>query len=54
MRKTYSLENKIILGFAASMVMMLLLGWFCFRTTANFITTQAWVSHTYEVIATLD
>ncbi len=54
MRKTYSLENKIILGFAASMVAMLLVGWFCFRATTNFISTQDWVTHTQAVIATLE
>lgn len=54
MRKTYSLENKIILGFVASMVAMLLAGWFCYRTTTNFITTQDWVAHTQAVIATLE
>lgn len=51
---TYSLEKKIILGFVALMVMMLLLGWFCYRTTTNFIVTQGWVSHTQEVIGTLE
>jgi PAS domain S-box-containing protein len=54
MRKTYSLENKIVLGFVASVVTMLLLGWFCYRTTTNFIVTQDWVAHTQETIGTLE
>jgi PAS domain S-box-containing protein len=54
MRKTYSLGNKIVLGFVASMVAMLLLGWLCYHATTNFIITQDWVAHTQEVISTLE
>jgi signal transduction histidine kinase len=49
-----SVENKIVLGFVASVVALLGLGWLSYQTTQNLAVTEHWVLHTGEVIATLE
>ena len=49
-----SVENKIVLGFAASVLALAGIGWLSYRTTANLVGTEDLVSHTYKVIATLE
>jgi hypothetical protein len=49
-----SAEKKIVLGFAASAAALLGLGWLSYWTTANTIAANNRVTHTYEVIATLE
>ena len=49
-----SVENKIVLGFAASVLALVGIGWLSYRTTANLVGAENWVSHTYQVIATLE
>ncbi len=49
-----SVENKILLGFAISLLTLVGIGWLSHRTTTNMVATEAWVSHTHEVIATLE
>ncbi|HEX3855978.1 MAG TPA: CHASE3 domain-containing protein [Verrucomicrobiae bacterium] len=49
-----SIENKIAFCFAVSLVMLLAIGWLSYRTTTNLVATENWVSHTHEVIATLE
>ncbi|HKW30354.1 MAG TPA: PAS domain S-box protein [Verrucomicrobiae bacterium] len=49
-----SVENKILVGFAASVVALVVIGWLAYRTTIRFITTDRLVAHTHEVIATLE
>jgi PAS domain S-box-containing protein len=49
-----SVQNKVVLGFAMSLFALAVLGWLSYRTTENLIATQALVSHTHEVIATLE
>jgi PAS domain S-box-containing protein len=49
-----SVENKIVLGFAASVLALAGIGWFSYRTAANLVAAEEWVGHTYKVIATLE
>lgn len=49
-----SVEKKIGLGFLASVVALLGISWLSFQTIKNSVEAQAWVTHTYEVIATLE
>jgi PAS domain S-box-containing protein len=49
-----SVENKIWLGFVISMLALAGIGWLAYRTTTDLIATEKWVSHTHEVIATLE
>lgn len=49
-----SVENKILVGFVASVVALVVIGWLAYRTTVRFITTDRLVAHTHEVIATLE
>ncbi|HEY5296372.1 MAG TPA: CHASE3 domain-containing protein [Verrucomicrobiae bacterium] len=49
-----SVENKIIFGFAISLAALLGIGWLSYRTTTNLVATENWVSHTRDVIATLE
>ncbi len=49
-----SVENKIWLGFVISVLALAGIGWLACRTTINLITTENWISHTHEVIATLE
>ncbi|HUZ06117.1 MAG TPA: CHASE3 domain-containing protein, partial [Candidatus Paceibacterota bacterium] len=49
-----SVENKIVLGFAASVLALVGIGWISYRTTTNLVGAENWVSHTYQVIATLE
>lgn len=41
------------MGFAASVMALLSMGWLSFRTNANSAKAQEWVTHTYQVLATL-
>ena len=49
-----SVENKILVGFIASVVALVVIGWLAYRTTNRFIMTDRLVAHTHEVIATLE
>ncbi len=49
-----SVENKILVGFVASVAALIVIGWLAYRTTNQFITTDRRVAHTQEVIATLE
>ena len=49
-----SVENKILVGFGASVAALAVIGWLAYRTTNQFITTDKLVAHSYEVIATLE
>jgi signal transduction histidine kinase len=49
-----SVENKIVLGFAISLLALAGMGWLSYRTTTNLVSTERWVSHTHEVVATLE
>ena len=49
-----SVENKILVGFVASVAALAVIGWLAYRTTNRFITTDKLVAHSYEVIATLE
>src|SRR5882762_1933194 len=49
-----SVENKILLGFAISLVALAGMGWLSYRTTTDLAATGKWVSHTHEVMATLE
>jgi len=53
-RMKNSVENKIVLGFAASVLALVGIGWISYRTTTNLVGAENWVSHTYQVIATLE
>jgi PAS domain S-box-containing protein len=43
-----------VLGFAASVLALVGIGWISYRTTTNLVGAENWVSHTYQVIATLE
>jgi PAS domain S-box-containing protein len=49
-----SVEKKVVLGFVASVVALLGISLLSYRTIENSINAQAWVTHTYEVMATLE
>ncbi len=49
-----SVENKIVLGFAASVLALMGIGWLSYHTTTNLIATERLVSHTHEVEATME
>jgi PAS domain S-box-containing protein len=51
--KTF-VENKIVVGFAASVLALAGIGWFSYRTTSDLTEAENLVSHTYKVIATLE
>lgn len=52
MAKT-SVEGKLGLGFAISLLVLATIGWLSCRTTSNLIDTEKWVAHAHEVIGTL-
>ena len=49
-----SVENKIRLGLAAGLAVLLGAGWLGYRTTTRFIATEDWVAHTQQVITELE
>ena len=49
-----SVEGKIWTGFIISILALAGIGWLAYRTTTNLIATENWISHTHEVIATLE
>lgn len=49
----FSIRNKLLLGFAASTVALLAVGWLSFRTTNELIQANEGVVQTHRVIATL-
>src|ERR1700743_2445231 len=49
-----SVENKIAIGVAISLLVFASIGFLSYRTTTNLVADQNWVTHTYQVIATLD
>ncbi|HZF00842.1 MAG TPA: PAS domain S-box protein [Methylomirabilota bacterium] len=49
-----SVENKVVVGFATSVLALLGLGWLSYQTSINSTTAQDWVTHTYKVVATLE
>jgi len=48
-----SVENKILLGFTLSVLILIGIGGLSYRTTISLIDTNGWVAHTHRVIATL-
>jgi PAS domain S-box-containing protein len=53
-RMNTSVESKMVLGFAISLLALAGLGWLSYRTTTNLVTTEKWVAHTQEVISALE
>jgi len=49
-----SVENKIRLGLAAGLAVLLGAGWLSYHTTTRLIATEDWVSHTQDVITELE
>ena len=49
-----SVENQVALGAVASVLMLVSIGCLSYYTTNRLVATEKWVSHTHEVIATLD
>ena len=49
-----SVESKMMLGFAISLLALAGIGWLSYRTTSNLVATEKGVAHTYEVIAALE
>jgi PAS domain S-box-containing protein len=49
-----SVEKQIGLGFIASVLALLGISWLSYHTIESSIQAQAWVTHTYEVISTLE
>jgi PAS domain S-box-containing protein len=49
-----SVENKILTGFAASLLALAGMGWLSYRTMTDSIAAQGWVTHTREVISDLE
>ncbi len=53
MKKT-SIESKIGVGIAISLLMLVSIGFLTYHTTTNLVATQNWVARTYEVMGTLE
>jgi PAS domain S-box-containing protein len=49
-----SVENKIVLGFVMSVLALIGIGGLSYLTTVNLVATDEWVSHTQQVLATLE
>lgn len=49
-----SVENKVVLGFAASVLALLGIGWFSYQTAAGLVATEDQFVHSYKAIATLE
>ena len=49
-----SVEGKLGLGFAISLLALAAIGWLSYHTTSHLASTQRWVAHTHEVMAALD
>lgn len=49
-----SVENKIAVGTAVCLLVLISIGFFSYYTTGDMERTAEWVSHTHEVIATID
>ncbi len=49
-----SVENKIAVGMAISLLVFASIGFLSYRTTTNLVADQNWVTHTYQVIGTLE
>ncbi|MDE3067494.1 MAG: PAS domain S-box protein [Verrucomicrobiota bacterium] len=49
-----SVESKITLGFAASVLALVVMGGLSYRTTRTPVATEGWVSHSHDVITTLE
>src|SRR5580692_2677531 len=47
-------ENKIVVGFVATALALGGAGWLSYRAMMDFITSESWVTHTYEVISQLE
>jgi PAS domain S-box-containing protein len=47
-------ENKILLGFVVTALALGGAGWLSYDVTSDFISSQRWVTHTYEVISQLE
>src|ERR1700722_1554801 len=46
-------ENKIVVGFVVTALALGGMGWLSYRATTDFISAQAWVTHSHEVITQL-
>jgi len=49
-----SVENKIVLGFVASVLALVGIGLLSYYTTKNLVGAEVWVNHTYQVIASIE
>lgn len=49
-----SIESKILAGFVVSVLALLGIGGLAYRSDANLIAANNWISHTYQVITTLE
>ncbi len=49
-----SVENKIAIGMAISLLVFAGIGFLSYRTTTHLVADQNWVTHTYQVIGTLE
>ena len=49
-----SVENKILVGFVASVAALIVVGWLAYRTTHRLVATNRLVAHSQEIIATLE
>ena len=49
-----SVENTIVLGAVASVLVLAGIGWLALSTINTLVATDRWVAHTQEVIATLE
>src|SRR5215469_1955734 len=52
--KRTSVENKIAVGTAICLLVLVSIGFFSYYTTGDMERTAAWVSHTHDVIATIE
>ncbi len=48
------IERSAAAGFAAALIFLAVIGVVSFRSTAKFVETERWVSHTYEVMANIE
>src|SRR5690348_4358989 len=49
-----SITNKLIIGFALALLLIIIIGFTSYKTFSNQAQEEKWIAHTYEVINQID
>src|SRR4051794_28983545 len=52
--KNWSFQKKVKSAFGAALLILLLIGWLAYASTTRFIENADWVTHTHQVLETLN